>query len=174
MLLSAGYHESGGPFMPKPGFVAAALAAVVLSASPASADITAFLGLSPTPATRQARGLALGAGILALGLEFEYADLSEDFDELAPGLRVGSFNALLQTPVPIAGIRFYVTAGAGVYRERLAEFSETNLALNLGGGAKVGLAGPLRLRLDYRVLNLRGSPRHDRYHRVYAGLNLGF
>ena len=29
------------------------------------------------------------------------------------------FNGLLQTPVPIAGMQFYGTAGGGVYRETL-------------------------------------------------------
>jgi len=61
-----------------------------------------------------------------------------------------------------------------VYRERLGGSSETSLAVNLGGGAKIRLLGPLRLRLDYRLFSLRGDPLHDRYHRLYAGANLGF
>jgi len=51
---------------------------------------------------------------------------------------------------------------------------ETNLVFNTGGGAKISLAGPLRVRLDYRVLKLRGSPLFSTLHRVYAGLNVGF
>jgi hypothetical protein len=39
---------------------------------------------------------------------------------------------------------------------------------------KVRLAGPVRLRLDYRVFNLRGSPRYSTPQRFYAGLNLSF
>ena len=31
--------------------------------------------------------------------------------------------------------------------------------MNNGGGVKIKLAGPLRVRLDYRVFTLRGSPR---------------
>ena len=36
------------------------------------------------------------------------------------------------------------------------------------------LAGPLRLRLDYRVFTLQGTPRHSKPQRFYAGLNLKF
>jgi len=47
-------------------------------------------------------------------------------------------------------------------------------AVNLGGGAKIHLVGPLRLRLDYRVFNLQGTPRYETYHRFYVGANLRF
>ena len=33
------------------------------------------------------------------------------------------FNGLLQTPIPIAGMQFYGTAGGGVYHETLDELS---------------------------------------------------
>ena len=35
--------------------------------------------------------------------------------------------------------------------------SETNVGINLGGGVKISLVGPLRLRLDYRVLDAEGG-----------------
>ena len=38
----------------------------------------------------------------------------------------------------------------------------------------MSLFGPLRLRLDYRVFTLQGSPRHSKPQRFYAGLNLKF
>lgn len=156
--------------------VIAALAALVLLAvaAPAAADITGFLGATTTPSTRGVRGLAVGGGFLVVGFEFEYASTSEDVTELAPSLRTGMFNVLVQTPVPVAGLQFYATLGGGLFRERLAEHSETHVGANIGGGAKLHLAGPLRLRLDYRVFTLRGSPLHQRYHRLYAGVNLGF
>ena len=66
------------------------------------------------------------------------------------------FNGLVQTPVPIAGMQFYATAGGGVYRETLHDDSETNVGINVGGGVKMSLAGPMRLRLDYRVFTLQG------------------
>ena len=34
--------------------------------------------------------------------------------------------------------------------------------------------GPLRLRADYRVLNLHGSPRYATVQRFYIGANLKF
>jgi adenylate kinase len=45
----------------------------------------------------------------------------------------------------------------------------------VGGGVKMNLAGPLRLRLDYRVFTFRGEDvRHARPQRFYVGLNLKF
>jgi opacity protein-like surface antigen len=83
-------------------------------------------------------------------------------------------NGLLQTPIPIAGMQFYATAGGGVYREALNDESETHVGITVGGGVKMNLAGPLRLRLDYRVFTLQGSPRHSKPQRFYAGVNLKF
>jgi hypothetical protein len=149
------------------------LAALSIPTS-AAADITAFLGVNPTPTSRTLRGFSLGAGLLIVAFEFEYANSSEDLDELAPGLRTFMGNGLVQTPFPIAGMQFYGTAGGGVFRERLDEDSETNVGINFGGGVKISLAGPLRLRLDYRVFTLQGSPRYSKPQRFYAGVNLKF
>jgi hypothetical protein len=142
--------------------------------STAFADFTAFLGVNPTPANRTVKGLAGGVGLLIVGFEFEYADTSEDVTELAPRLRTYMGNGLVQTPFPIAGMQFYATAGGGMYRETLAGASETQFGINVGGGVKMSLLGPLRLRLDYRVFTLRGDPRHSKPQRFYAGLNLKF
>ena len=143
-------------------------------ASPAAADITAFLGVNPTPTNRTAKGLAIGTGLLIVGFEFEYANTNEDLIERAPGLRTFMFNGLVQTPVPIARMQFYGTVGGGVYRETVNERSETNVGINVGGGAKISLIGPLRLRLDYRVTTLKGDARYPHPHRFYAGINLKF
>jgi opacity protein-like surface antigen len=151
-----------------------ALTALLILPATAAADITAFLGVNPTPSSRPVRGLSVGVGLLIVGFEFEYASTSEDRDELAPGLRTFMFNGLLQTPVPIAGMQFYGTAGGGVYRESLNDASETNVGINVGGGVKVNLAGPLRLRFDYRIFTLQGSARYSKPQRFYAGVNLKF
>jgi hypothetical protein len=143
-------------------------------AAPASADFTAFLGLSPSPDRHLAKGLAIGGGLVIVGFEFEYCDLDEDAPEGIPGVRTGMGNVLLQTPFPVAGWQFYGTIGGGVYREELAARSETSFAGNVGGGAKVTLAGPLRARFDYRIITLHGDPLYSRVHRFYAGLNLAF
>lgn len=149
-------------------------AAILLVPSTASADLTAFLGVNPTPATRTVRGFAAGVGLLIVGFEFEYASTSQDLDEGAPRLRTFMFNGLVQTPVPIAGMQFYATAGGGGYRETLATLSETHVGINVGGGVKMTLAGPIRLRLDYRIFTLQGEALHPRPQRFYAGLNLKF
>lgn len=154
--------------------IAAGLAALLLFPSVASADFTAFLGVNPTPSSRPVRGLAGGVGLLIVGFEFEYANTSEDRDEGAPRLRTFMFNGLVQTPIPIAGMQFYATAGGGAYRETLDAASETHVGINVGGGVKMTLVGPLRLRLDYRVFTLQGEPRHSKPQRFYAGVNLKF
>jgi hypothetical protein len=140
----------------------------------AAADITAFIGVNATPDNRAVRGLALGFGLLIVGFEFEYANAVEDSSEALPSLQTGSGNVLLQTPIEVGGFQLYGTVGGGVYRERLLARQETHFTSNLGGGAKIRLLGPLRLRLDYRVFRLQGSPLHSTYHRFYVGANLGF
>jgi opacity protein-like surface antigen len=145
---------------------------VLLVTVPASADATFFLGSTTTPSSRLARGFTLGASFVIVGFEFEYAHTSEDLLEAAPSLTTGMGNAYLQTP--FGRIQFYGLLGAGIYREGFDEVHETSTATAVGGGAKIALAGPLRVRLDYRLFNLRGQPRHDQVHRVYAGLNLMF
>jgi hypothetical protein len=152
----------------------ACLSILMLFPSMAAADFTAFIGSTTTPENRLMRGASVGVGLLIVGFEFEYANTNEEQTDLAPGLRTFMFNGLLQTPVPIAGLQFYGTAGGGVYRETLLEDSETSVGINVGGGVKVSLVGPLRLRLDYRVFTLRGDPRHSNPQRFYAGLNLKF
>jgi hypothetical protein len=150
-----------------------ALVILLVSALPttASADATAFWGFSPKPTTRAAKGFAIGLSLIVVGFEFEYASTSDDLAELAPNLRTGMINGLIQTPTRT---QFYLTAGGGFYRETLADESETHVGTNIGGGMKLPLAGPLRLRVDYRVFNLRGSPIHKTPQRFYVGGNLTF
>lgn len=148
--------------------------AVLAWPSSAFADITGFIGATPTPSSRPAKGFAIGAGMLIVGFEFEYSSTSEDETELAPSLKTYMGNGLLQTPFPVAGMQFYATAGGGVYRESLLDDTETHVGVNIGGGVKVNLAGPLRLRFDYRVFTLQGNPRHSKPQRFYAGLNVKF
>lgn len=154
--------------------VLAVLLLVLGSARPASADITGFLGLSPTPETRGLKGFAVGFGVLVVGFEFEYSSLSENEDDGSPSLKTGSGNILIQTPIEVSGVQLYGTIGGGLYRERLIERQETSFTTNLGGGVKLRLTGPLRLRLDYRLFRMNGDPLHQTYHRFYAGANIGF
>jgi opacity protein-like surface antigen len=161
-----------------------ALSCLLLSftAAPAYADLTGFLGRTSTPVGRPNKGLAIGTGLIIVGFEFEYSSTDEDLlisngKEDGPALSTYMFNGLLQTPLPIARMQFYGTVGGGVYHETLSidpDNDHTNFGTNLGGGAKITLVGPIRLRLDYRVFRLRGSPRHDNVQRLYAGINLKF
>jgi hypothetical protein len=153
------------------------LAAVPFASAPAAADATAFIGVYTNPERQQMRGFAGGASLIIVGLEGEYASAGEDETEGIPSLTTFSGNVFAQTPFPIFGTRFYATTGVGVYREKVdaIDHSETNLVFNTGGGAKITLIGPLRVRLDYRVMKLRGEPlRPSVVHRVYAGVNLAF
>jgi opacity protein-like surface antigen len=150
------------------------LGVLLLLPSPAFADVTAFLGTNPTPTNRQVRGFAGGIGLVIVGFEFEYASTSEDLVQSAPSLKTYMFNGLVQTPFAIGGVQPYGTAGGGIYRESLNDDAETSVGINVGGGAKINLIGPLRLRVDYRVFTLRGSPRHSKPQRFYVGANLKF
>lgn len=150
------------------------LALLAWSASPARADITAFIGVSPTPHNHMLKGLSVGAGLVIVGFEFEYAQLSEDSFEHLPGLTTYSGNVLVQTPIPIKGTQFYATAGAEGYREELGAAQETHVGTNIGGGAKIKLLGPIRVRVDYRIIKLQGSPINSVYQRFYVGGNLKF
>jgi opacity protein-like surface antigen len=153
--------------------------ALVATATPARADLTGFLGVTTTPSSRTNGGFSAGTGFVIVAFEFEYAATKEDLTstQVAPALKTYMFNGLLQTPIPIARTQFYGTLGAGAYHETLSTQplnDQTNIGTNIGGGAKITLAGPLRLRLDYRVFTLHGNPRHTPVQRLYAGINLKF
>ena len=151
--------------------------AVLLSAafaSPARADATVFVGANLSPANRQTLGGAFGVGLLIVGFELEYAYTPDDPTANAPALRTGSGNLMLQTPGAFMGIQPYVTAGGTLFRETLGTHQDTSVGLNTGAGVKIALIGPVRLRVDYRVLKLGNGALTSPVHRVYAGLNLQF
>lgn len=155
--------------------VVATLTAAVVFIAPATAaaDVTAFLGWTNKPANRVGTGLSVGLKLLVVGIEVEYATINEKSKDNAPQLRTGMVNALVQTPT--SGAQLYGTVGAGVYREKFVGGpQETNTGINLGGGLKLGLVGPVKMRIDYRLFKLRGDAVHKTVHRVYAGLNAGF
>jgi hypothetical protein len=143
-------------------------------AVPARADVTAFIGANMTPANRQVRGGAFGIGLLVIGFEGEYSFTPEDPRATAPSLHTGMGNLLLQSPVPLFGFQPYFTTGGGFYHESLGLQSSTGVALNTGGGVKINLVGPLRLRVDYRIFKLGSSALNSPAHRIYAGINLKF
>jgi hypothetical protein len=156
---------------------ALALTLVLTGSTTVWADATVFVGANTTPKNRRVEGVAIGTGLLLFGFEFEYANTSKSdkpSGATAPSLKTGMANVLVQTPFAILGFQPYVTAGAGLYRERLGTHQQTSVAPNVGGGVKLSLIGPLRLRLDYRVFKLGDGALYSPAHRLYAGLNLKF
>jgi opacity protein-like surface antigen len=158
------------------------------SASPARADLTAFIGAQTNPSTRLTKGISGGMGFLILGFEGEYAQASDDGDclpltaiECAPSVRTVMFNGLVQTPRGvIPKVQLYGTAGGGYYRVRFeaVDIQETGFGTNVGGGVKIDLFGPLRVRLDYRIFKLTDEFEsfgvEATSQRFYAGVNLAF
>jgi hypothetical protein len=159
---------------PDSRFLWLAGAVFLLAASPAAADVTVFLGANTTPANRAVRGGAFGAGLLIIGFEAEYSFTPDDPKAAAPSLMTGSGNVLIQTPFAVLGLQPYLTTGAGLYHEDLGTHEDTSFELNTGGGVKITLIGPLRLRVDYRVFKLGSDALYSPAHRIYAGVNLKF
>ncbi len=146
----------------------------VVAAAPARADVTAFIGANTTPANRQVRGFSAGAGFLIVAFEFEYADTTDDLTARVPSLKTGSGNVLLQTPIAVLR-----RAAVRDHRRRLLQrnaghSNRSGLGYNTGGGVKIALVGPLRVRVDYRVFKLGSGALYSPAHRIYAGLNLKF
>ena len=97
--------------------------------------------------------------------------------DCAPTVRTGMLNVLVQTPRGVVPkTQLYATIGGGVFRERFdaLDIQETGAGTNVGGGAKIELVGPLRLRLDYRVFKFTGDAVHKNPQRFSVGLNLAF
>jgi opacity protein-like surface antigen len=173
-------------------------ALLLASAGTAAADLTAFLGGSFSGSATDAiqgdssvgltRGVAVGFGLIIVGFEFEYAQVGGD-DEFgsgecsvsnalgcSPSLTTTMGNVLLQTPRGILPVQIYGTVGAGMYRERFdpVDLSETSFGTNVGGGVKIEVAGPFRIRVDYRVFKLSGDAVYSTPQRLYVGANLAF
>ena len=148
-----------------------AVTGLLAGATPASADVTFFLGFSPTPESRPTRGFAGGMNFLLFGFEFDYANTSADEAIDAPNLKTGMINGLIMTPTKHS---LYLTVGGGFYKETSLASSVTSFGTNIGGGVKISLVGPVQIRVDYRVFNLRGDARYSHPQRFYTGLNLRF
>ena len=129
------------------------LAALLGVAAPVQADLTAFAGTQGNPSS-QVRGFGLGLSLLMFGVEFEYSDTTPKARNGLPGTQTGMFNLLAQSPFVISHLQFYATVGGGLYKKKEATVQETGRATNAGGGVKISLTGPVRLRIDYRVFML--------------------
>jgi opacity protein-like surface antigen len=179
-----------------------AIAGLLISATPTRADVTAFIGSSrltkaPVAVTddsdkdfRFNKGFAIGLSLVIVGFEFEWSNSAGDDSTCggtpfrnycSPSLTTGMANVLLQTPHGIMPVQVYGTVGAGFYREHydldvydLPDENDYGVGTNVGGGVKIDVVGPLRLRLDYRVFKLANDAFHATPQRFYAGANLAF
>jgi hypothetical protein len=150
------------------------LALGLFGAIPVFADATIFAGAAFTPSpVRPVTGVAVSMSLLVVGLEVEVARSPEDLKDDVPSMREGSASVIVQTPT--GRVKLYGLLGAGIYRESLGgDTLDTNMLLQVGGGVKVGLIGPLGVRVDYRVQTLNGHTDDKYRHRVYGGLALAF
>ena len=151
--------------------IALAIALLAAFAAPAKADATLFIGSNLSPSSRVVRGAALGVSLLIVGFEFEYAHLNDHVAPNAPSVGTGMMNVLLQTPTKT---QLYLTAGGGVYHESFDATAHTNVGVNVGGGIKIPITGPIRARIDYRVFTLSGDAAAKTVQRVYVGGNIAF
>jgi outer membrane protein with beta-barrel domain len=161
--------------------------ALLTTALPARADLTAFIGTQSNPSTRMTTGISAGMGVLVVGFEGEYAQAHGDdlclaatvsnTGECAPSLRTVMGNLLIQTPRGILPrLQLYGTVGGGYFRERFEpiDVQNTGFGTNIGGGAKIDLVGPLRVRLDYRIFKLGSDAVYTTSHRFSVGANIAF
>ncbi len=183
------YHWGTGPFGPERGRVhlrricrllPCALLVLLVGASPARADLTAFLGAQSNPSTRLTKGVSAGSGFLIVGFEGEYAQASGDdvcapvvgSAGCAPSVRTIMFNGLVQTPRGILPkIQLYATVGGGYYRIRYRIAGRAGHRIwhqprrrreDRSGGSPAPSAGLSDLQADRHVRRSRGwTPRRS-------------
>ena len=153
----------------------ALLVLLAFAAAPARADATAFIGANTTPSNRPVKGFAVGMGLLIVAFEFEYADDERGCGGAGAGAedRHGE-RAAADAGCRSSGFSRISRPAAGSIARRSARTRRPGCGTNVGGGVKVSLAGPLRLRVDYRVFKLGSGALNSPAHRFYAGLNLKF
>ena len=144
-------------------------------AAPASADITGFLGANTTPDNRPVKGVPSAP---AFWSSASSSNMPPPIRMTPNGERRRSRPAwatcCCRRRSPIFGLQPYFTTGGGVYRERLASTRHTGFGLNTGGGVKISLAGPMRLRSTTGCSNWEAARCYSPAHRFYAGINLKF
>ena len=157
------------------------VSAFVISAAPAHADATVFAGAMSAGSTRPMVGFAYGYCPSVIGFEVEVAHTPGS----APNRLVvagGNINVVVQSRDRGRGLQVYGIGGLGLYGEESVQGSsgETS-ARSIGGGAKMPLYGPVKLRLDYRTFLVGDAPDaspgfvlHKYRQRVSAGLTVAF
>lgn len=164
-------------FLIRAGWLAAL---VLITPTSARADATALIGLTSLDDLRPSFGFSFGYRPSAVGFEIEY--LSTMSGDYSAG---GIFASLIVQPVTISKVRIFAVGGVGVWGEGFDGGRRTGVlgAGNIGGGALVPLAGPVSLRLDYRLFVLGDvskeeigaiAPRTKYPQRIAAGIHFDF
>ena len=131
-----------------------------------------FQRASPNGRSGIGFGLSVPVFTEIVSLEGEYARSQEE--DISPSLTMWSGNLLLTSPIAVVRLRPYLVFGMGMYRQSLADDTETSLVTSRGLGLYVHLSGPARLRFDYRAIHLQGDPLQENQKRFYGGLSLQF
>jgi hypothetical protein len=156
-------------------------ALIVMVPVSARGDATVLLGLMSGDGPRPSVGAAFSYCPSVAGFEIEYLGTlgGETAGHSSAGGIFGS--VIVQLPTS-SNVQFFAMGGFGVWGETFADGKGTGElgAKNIGGGVKIRIAGPLRLRLDYRLFVLGDSQDGDRGpstkhpQRFSAGLHLVF
>ena len=155
---------------------------VLMNPLSARADATVLVGLKSVEGLRPSFGWSFGHRPDAVGFEIEY--LRTVHQTALGGYSAGGvFASLIVQPVTISHVQIFAIGGVGIWGEGFSGGKSAGLfrAGNVGGGALVHLAGPLSLRLDYRLFLLgkaeeQGSipPSTKHPQRIAAGLHFDF
>jgi hypothetical protein len=141
----------------------------------ARADVTVLVGVMSVGGPRPAVGWAFSYCPSVVGFEIEYFGTpgGATTDHSSAG---GIFASLIVQPATTSNLQFFAIAGFGIFDHGGGVYNATNV----GGGVKIRIVGPLRLRLDYRLFVLGDLQDGDRGpttkypQRFSAGLQLVF
>ncbi len=152
---------------------------IIAGTGTAGADATLLFGVQAAAATRPSLSVAYGHWSRAVGYEVEYAYSFGQGPPAGSSLGTAGVTVLVRTPFRIRGAEIYGAGGFGIYGEAPQSGSGSlEMNRNIGVGATIGLQGRVKLRLDYRLFVLGRSvdaqPLQGHFHRVAAGLSLGF
>jgi hypothetical protein len=143
-------------------------------------NLTAFAGAAMVPDAHAVSGIGVGVRPQPgpVSIEFEYSRSRSDPTRPVPAIVTLAGNFLVQVPVRQSRFELYGAFGVGFYvlQPDPQSGEDADSAWNFGGGAKVTLAGPLKLRIDYRVFRLAASPgrHHSDLRRLSVGIVAGF
>ena len=155
----------------------------VVTATPARADAIAFMGAITGNNGTPAIGVAFGRFPQELdsivGFDLEIVRTPGGPRSGRSWIETFGGNLLVQWSVHRRAL-MYAAGGPGVYAETTGDGGGTDLVGygNAGGGIKISVAGPLMVRLDYRLMIIGHAdasaevPRHR--HRATVGFGLAF